>query len=173
MGIATLAPSSPAPQVVDAEALRTEAERCTNEQLLDEALDLYHPNAVAEWIFDGAAERHEGIDAIRKAMTVQMGVWRALRLRGQKTVECADANTVVLTWRGGFGGRQNQFATELFTLADGEVVRHQMYCYMDVRPVFSPLAMLRSTLLTPRAALAYARQQIMVSVRSMRGRAVW
>lgn len=163
MSTAALALPAPA-QVLDAEALRADAERCTNEQLLDETLALYHPDALVEWIFDGASERHEGIDAIRKAMTIQMGVWRALRLHGQKTVECADENTVALSWRGGFGGRQNQFATEFFTLADGKVVRHQMYCYMDVRPVFSPLAMLRSTLLTPRAALTYMRELIVVSV---------
>ena len=57
-------------------------------------------------------------------------LWRQHRLRVRKTVECADDQTVVLTGKGGFRGRERQFGTETWTLRDGLVIRHQMYAEM-------------------------------------------
>ena len=144
---------------LDAAAFASEAERITNNALLEEWLALYHEDAVAEWIADGAYERHEGLDAIRRAATAMAATWAAQRLRVRKTVECADADTIVLTWRGGFRGADSQFGTEIWTLRDGRVARHQMYAYLDVRPSNSLKARLRVLISAPRVAISFARNQ--------------
>lgn len=144
---------------LDAAAFAADAERITNIALLDEWLGLYHQDAVAEWIADGAYERHEGIDAIRRAATGMAATWSDQQLRVRKTVECADEQTIVLTWRGGFRGAERQFGTEIWTLRDGRVARHQMYAYLDVRPSSSLKARLRVLLSAPRVAISFARNQ--------------
>jgi hypothetical protein len=151
--------TSTATPALDAAAFAADAERITNDVLLDEWLSLYHEDAVAEWIADGAYERHEGADAIRAAATALARVWREQRLRVRKTVQCADAENVVLTWTGGFRGGDRQFGTEIWTLRDGLVVRHQMYAYLDLRPSSSWLARLRLLIASPRIALALLRNQ--------------
>jgi hypothetical protein len=145
--------------ILDAAAFAADAERITNAVLLDEWLSLYADDAVAEWIADGAYERHEGIDAIRRAATAMAATWRERRLQVRKHVECADADTVVLTWTGGFDGNTRQFGTEIWTLRDGRVVRHQMYAYLDVRPATSLKARLRVLLSAPRVAVSHVRNQ--------------
>ena len=145
--------------VLDAIAFAADAERITNNVLLDEWLSLYHDDAVAEWIADGAYERHEGIDAIRRAATAMAATWADNRLRVRKTVECADEDTIVLTWRGGFRDAERQFGTEIWTLRHGRVVRHQMYAYLDVRPSSSLKARLRVLFSAPRVAISFARNQ--------------
>lgn len=52
-----------------AAAFAANAERITNNVLLDEWVDLYAPNAIADWTFDGIHSRFEGIDAIRAGAT--------------------------------------------------------------------------------------------------------
>ena len=142
-----------------AEAFAADAERITNNVLLDEWLAVYADDAVAEWIADGAHERHEGIDEIRTAATAMAGVWRDHRLQVRKTVQCADEDTVALTWTGGFRGGDRQFGTEIWTFRDGLVVRHQMYAYLDVRPSNSLVARLRVLATAPRLALSLVRHQ--------------
>jgi hypothetical protein len=144
---------------VDAEAFAADAERITNNVLLDEWLAVYADDAVAEWIADGAYERHEGIGQIRKAATAMAGVWRDHRLHVRKTVQCANEDTVALTWTGGFGAGDRQFGTEIWTFRDGLVVRHQMYAYLDVRPSTSLVARLRVLATAPRLALSLVRHQ--------------
>ena len=152
--------------LLDAAAFAADAERITNNVLLDEWLSLYADDAVCEWIADGASERHEGIEAIRVAATAMAATWTQQRLRVRKTVECADADTIVLNWRGGFGGGERQFGTELWTLRDGRVARHQMYAYLDVRPSTSLRARLRLLLASPRVAVTHARNQARAARRS-------
>mgnify|MGYP002652402532 CR=1 FL=1 len=144
------------PKIVplDAAAFAADAERVTNEVLLEEWLSLYHPEAVAEWMMDGAYERHEGLPAIRVAATGLARVWKEHNLQVKKTVECADDESIVLTWRGGFRGGSKQFGTEIWTLRDGLVVRHQMYGYFDVRSSDSWLARLRVFASDPRTTIA-------------------
>lgn len=144
----------------DAADFAANAERITNEAILDEAVALFHDDAVAEWIFDGAYERHEGIREIRSALTAMTSVWRAQRLHVHKTVECVGADTIVLSWRGGFRGDRNQFGTEIWTLRGGLVARHQMYGYLDVRPRTSLTAAIRLVAVAPRTALSAALNQI-------------
>jgi SnoaL-like protein len=144
---------------IDAEAFAADAERITNNVLLDEWLAVYADDAVAEWIADGAYERHAGIEAIREAATAMAGVWRDHRLHVKKTVQCSDAETVALTWTGGFGQDDRQFGTEIWTFRDGLVVRHQMYAYLDVRPSTSLVARLRILMTAPRLALSLVRHQ--------------
>lgn len=146
------------------------AERITNHALLEEAVTLFREDAVAEWIFDGAYERHEGIRAIRSALTVMTSVWRRERLRVRKTVECVGPDTIVLSWRGGFRGGQRQFGTEIWTLRDGLVAHHQMYGYLDVRPRTSIRAALRLCVIAPRIALSTARSQFCQATQPTPGR---
>ncbi len=51
--------------VIDGAAFAAEAERLTNGALVEEWIAWYHPEAVVEWIVDGAYERHVGLDEIR------------------------------------------------------------------------------------------------------------
>lgn len=155
----TTATATPPAPTVDAEAFAADAERITNNVLLDEWVAVYADDAVAEWIADGAYERHEGIAAIRKAATAMAGVWRDHRLHVRKTVQCADGKTIALTWTGGFDGGHRQFGTEIWTFRDGLVVRHQMYAYLDVRPSSSLVARLRVLATKPRLAVSLVRHQ--------------
>jgi hypothetical protein len=145
--------------VIDAHAFAADAERITNGARLDEWLAVYADDAVAEWIADGAYERHEGIDRIREAATAMAGVWRDHGLRVHKTVQCTDGETVALTWTGGFRDGDRQFGTEIWAFRDGLVVRHQMYAYLDVRPSTSLVARLRVLAIAPRLALSLVRHQ--------------
>ncbi|MET9211677.1 MULTISPECIES: nuclear transport factor 2 family protein [unclassified Nocardia] len=133
----------------DVSHFAAEAERIANEGLVEELLDLFAPDAVADWIMDGAHDHHQGIDAIRAATTELVAVGKALRLHVRKTVQSADDDTIVLTWTGGFGRSNRQFGTEIWTFRDGLVVRQQMYSYLDVRPKTSPLAGLRLLATSP------------------------
>lgn len=151
--------STAAPVHEQATAFMAEAERITNDALGDEWLALYAPDAVAEWVVDGAYERHEGLDALRRAVAAQAALWRREGLRVTKHLECASEDTVVLTWRGGFGGGDRQFGTEIWTLEGGRVTHHQMYAYQDVRPVSSPWARLRLLIMDPRVTLAALRER--------------
>jgi hypothetical protein len=144
---------------VDAKAFAADAERITNNALLDEWMAVYANDAVAEWIADGASERHQGIAAIREAATAMAGVWRDHRLQVKKTVQCSDHNTIALTWTGGFDGADRQFGTEIWTFRDGLVIRHQMYAYLDVRPSTSLIARLRVLVTAPRLAISFAGHQ--------------
>ncbi|NMO03206.1 nuclear transport factor 2 family protein [Gordonia sp. TBRC 11910] len=134
----------------DAATFAADVEAITNESRVDDLLALFAADAVAEWIMDGAYDKHEGIDAIRAASIELVSVCSELGLHVRKTVQCADAENVVLTWTGGFGGAQNQFGTEIWTLRDGLVVRQQMYSYLDVRHSDSPLASVRLLGVAPK-----------------------
>lgn len=136
------------------------AERITNDGRVDEFLPLFADDAVAEWIMDGAADTHRGIDAIRSAATELFTVCHALGLHVDKTLECADGNTVVCSWTGGFNGGTRQFGTEIWTFRDGQVVRHQMYSYLDVRPSSSPLGALRLVFTAPKVVGALLRYRL-------------
>lgn len=143
----------------EAEAFAAEAERITNAALLEDWMAVYAKDAIAEWIVDGSSECHRGIEEIRGAATTMANVWRDQHLKVKKTVQCADEDTLALTWTGGFDGGDRQFGTEIWTLRDGLVIRHQMYAYLDVRPSSSPLARLRVFLNAPRQALSLLRHQ--------------
>jgi hypothetical protein len=158
--LTTATPTNGLVSVLDAASFAADAERITNNALLDEWIALYRDDAIVEWIMDGASQRHEGITAISRAAAVLAGVWRDHRLHVRKTVECADADTIVLSWRGGFRGRGRQFGTEIFTMKDGRIARHQMYAYLDVRPSTSVLGMLRVAISAPRIATSYLRNQL-------------
>lgn len=121
-------------RIPEATAFAADAERITNNALLDEWLSLYHDDAVADWITDGASVHHEGIDAIRRAATVLAEIWRHKSLRVHKTVECADSKTIVLSWNGGFRGRDSQIGIEIWTFRDGRVAHHRMHTFLEVRP---------------------------------------
>lgn len=143
--------------VIDGAAFAAQAERLTNEALVEEWLALYHPDAVAEWIIDGAYERHEGVDGIRPAATLMAQVWRTQRLRVRKHPRCATENCVVLTFDGAFRGRGNVLGTEIWAFRDGLVVHHQLHVYLDVRPRASLWARARVVLADPTTAISALR----------------
>lgn len=134
----------------DISKFAADIERITNDGLVDELLALFTPDAVADWIMDGAHDRHEGIEAIRKATIELVSVGKTLGLHVRKTVQCADQNSIVLTWTGGFGPANRQFGTEIWTFRNGLVIRQQMYTYLDIRPSTSPLASLRLLGVSPK-----------------------
>jgi hypothetical protein len=150
---------APADTLIDGARFRDDCERITNNALIDEWLAMYHEDAVCEWVSDGAYDRYEGIDSIRTAVRAQVGLWNEQRLRVKKTLECADADSVVLSWRGGFRGGDRQFGVEIWTLRDGLVARHQMYLYLDLRSRRSLLAQLRVLLASPRIAMRLAAHE--------------
>lgn len=138
-------------------AFAAEAERLTNGALIDEWLALYHPDAVAEWIVDGCYERHDGIDAIRPAATLMADLWRREQLRVTKHLLCATDDTVVLSFDGTFDGRGSVGGSEVWSLRDGLVTHHRMYCYLDIRPRASWLAQARVMVASPRIATSILR----------------
>jgi hypothetical protein len=109
-------------------------ERITNDADRDAWLALYAPDAVFEAITDGGYDRLEGLPAIESAVGALIGVLAEHRLRVQKRFVSATQDTVVNTWSGGFAGRNRQFGTEIWTLRDALVVRHEQYTFLDVRP---------------------------------------
>lgn len=155
-------PQNPAP-TTDAERFVADAERITNTVALSDALALFDDDCVAEWVFDGVAQRLQGIDEISRAMDTMFGVNRELRIAGRKTLVCADATTIVNTWQGGFDGDNRQFGTEVWTLRDGRVVRHRMDISLRLRAVDSPGGQLRMLLTAPRTALAWRKHQLRVA----------
>jgi hypothetical protein len=148
---------------IDAEQFIADATDITNRAAFDEAIVLFHPDCVAEWIFDGMYERHVGIEAIGNALRATLGVFRDHKMYGRKTLECFDGQTVVNTWRGGFHGDHRQFGTELWTLRDGLVIHHQMYTYLKVTRRWSPtgiLRQLRVVLTSPRIATSQLKHEL-------------
>lgn len=137
-----------------------EAERLTNNYSIAEPLALFAPDCVAEWVFDGVYQRHEGIEAIAHAMRTMVAVNRRLGLHGDKSLVCADDTTIVNTWQGGFRGDRRQFGTEIWTLRDGLVVHHRMNIYLRLRSADSPAGRLRMLLGAPRTALAWFRYDL-------------
>ncbi|WP_066909719.1 nuclear transport factor 2 family protein [Millisia brevis] len=136
------------------------AERITNDGRVDEFLALFSEDCVAEWILDGAVDTHRGIDEIRTAAVELFTVCHELGLHVDKTLECADGDTLACTWTGGFNGGTRQFGTEIWTFRDGLVVRHRMYSYLDVRPSSSPWATLRLACTAPKVVGALLRYRI-------------
>ena len=145
--------------VVDGAAFAAEAQRLTNLASVEGWLELYHSDAVADWIVDGARERHEGIDAIRPAATLMAELWRRHRFRVRKHLRCATDDCVVLTFDGTFGGRGCVTGAEIWTFRDGLVVHHWMSVYLDVRPRASRWAQLRVLIAAPRIAVSALRLQ--------------
>lgn len=167
-----IGPDPPAPSVdpgptatvstSDPAAFVAEAQRITNEAEVDDAVALFHPDCVAEWTFDGIASRYEGIDEIRRALTITLGVFRDHQLAGSKTLVCSDEHTIVNTWRGGFHGSDRQTGIEIWGFRDGLVIRHEMAIYLHATSRWSPLGLLRQLRLlvaTPRIAISQLRHE--------------
>ncbi|WP_370185240.1 nuclear transport factor 2 family protein [Rhodococcus wratislaviensis] len=165
-------PTASSPQHItgDPTDFAAQVERITNEGLLEELLALYAPDAVADWIMDGAHDRHEGIAAIRDAATELFTVCTALRLRVRKTVVCAGSDTVVITWTGGFADADRQVGTEIWTYRDGLIVHHQMHSYLDVRASSSPVATLRLLTVAPKVVVTLAKYRLQRTLNTRRQR---
>ena len=145
--------------VASGAAFAARAQQLTNLASAEGWLGLYHPDAVADWIVDGARERHEGIDAIRPAATLMAELWRRHRFRVRKHLQCATDDCVVLTFDGTFGGRGCVTGAEIWTFRDGLVVHHWMSVYLDARPRTSRWAQFRVLITAPRIAVTALRLQ--------------
>lgn len=145
--------------VVDGAAFAARAQRLTNLASTEGWLGLYHPDAVADWIVDGARERHEGIDAIRPAATLMAELWRRHRFRVRKYPQCATDDCVVLTLDGTFGVRGCVTGAEIWTFRGGLVVHHWMSVHLDARPRTSRWAQFRVLITAPRIAVTALRLQ--------------
>lgn len=146
-------------QPLDGHAFATNAERITNTASIHEWTVLYAPDATAEWIIDGARQHLVGRTAITAAATELATLWRTQHLRVAKTVQCADAATIALTWTGGFHNELNQVGTEVWTFRDGFVTHHTMHAHLDVRDHTSIRARLRLAVTAPRIVLALTWQR--------------
>ncbi len=131
--------------VVDGAAFAARAQQLTNLASAEGWLGLYHPDAVADWIVDGARERHERIDAIRPAAMLMAELWRRHRFRVRKHLRCATDECVVLT----FGGRGCVTGAEIWTFRDGLVVHHWLSVHLDARPRTSQWAQFRVLITAP------------------------
>ncbi|WP_128645828.1 nuclear transport factor 2 family protein [Rhodococcus sp. BS-15] len=147
------------PQPLDGHAFAANAERITNTAAIHEWTALYAPDATAEWVIDGARQHLVGRTAINAAATELATRWRTQHLRVTKTVQCADATTIALTWTGGFHNELNQAGDEIWTFRDGLVTHHTMHAHLDVRDRTSILARLRLALTAPRIVLALTWQR--------------
>lgn len=144
---------------LDGHAFAANAERITNTASIHEWTGLYAPDATAEWIIDGARQHLVGRTAITAAATELATLWRRQHLRVTKTVQCADATTIALTWTGGFRHELNQAGVEIWTFRDGLVIHHTMHAHLDVRDHTSIRARLRLAVTAPRIVLALTWQR--------------
>jgi ketosteroid isomerase-like protein len=145
---------------IDPRAWVSNNERITNEVDLEGWLALYAQDAVFEAVTDGAYDRCDGLDEIAAAVRLLGPILAKHRLRVQKRFVSATRDVIVNAWSGGFQGRDRQFGTELWTLRDGLVVRHEQYMFSDVLPSGHGQAQLRSLLageVRVKLALAKAR----------------
>ncbi|WP_155293773.1 nuclear transport factor 2 family protein [Rhodococcoides fascians] len=146
-------------QPLDGHAFAANAERITNTASIHEWTALYARDATAEWIIDGARQHLVGRTAITAAATELAALWRTQQLHVTKTVQCADATTIALTWTGGFHNELNQAGTEIWTFRDGLVTQHTMHAHLDVHDHTSVRARLRLAVIAPRIVLALTWQR--------------
>ena len=136
------------------------AERGINERDLEATVGVYAPKARFESLTDGAWERYEGVEDIRRAWT---GYLAAMKARGfwlEKALTSASGDTVVNQWTGGLGKRTDAHGIEYWRFDDdGRVLEHRMYTFLNVKPSKSLVQRLRLTLTYPRTALAFLREQ--------------
>lgn len=144
----------------DPAAFVAAAERGINERDLAATVAVYGRRARLESLTDGAWERHDGAEEIRKAWA---GYLAAMASRGfwlEKTLTAAAGDTIVNHWVGGLGRRTDAHGIEYWRFDDdGRVREHRMYSFLNVRPSTSPLQRLRLTLTYPRTALSFLREQ--------------
>lgn len=144
----------------DPGAFVAEAERLTNSHDAEGASANYAPGAVLELVTDGALERHVGPAAIREAWRVVLHAGRARGFRVRKTLVAVDGDTIVNRWEGEIGGRDRARGIETWRFdADGLIVEHVLFSFLDVRPSTSLVARARIAIGGPRTALTLLREQ--------------
>lgn len=145
--------------IPDPDFFASEAERITNNALLDDLISVFHQDAVVEWITDGVVQRYEGIEEISQAAAVLVAVWSDQKLKVKKAVEASGPDAIVLSWTGAFRDGNHQIGTEFLTFADGKVIHQRLYTFLNVRPESSVFAKLHLLTTAPRVALSFLRNQ--------------
>jgi nuclear transport factor 2 (NTF2) superfamily protein len=144
----------------DPAAFVAAAERGVNERDLDATAGVYAAGAVLTSITDGASERHQGADAIRRAWAAYLDGMDARQFWLRKTLSAASGDTIANEWVGGFGPARGAEGAERWRFdADGRVADHVMWTFFDVRPSTSLVARTRLALASPRTAAAFLRAQ--------------
>jgi hypothetical protein len=144
----------------DPAAFVAAAERGINDRDLDATLGVYAPAARLESLTDGAWERHDGVEEIRRAWQGYLGAMKARGFWLDKVLTSASGDTIVNQWTGGLGRRTDAHGIEYWRFDDeGRVREHRMYSFLNVKPSRSPLQRLRLTVTYPRTALAFLREQ--------------
>jgi SnoaL-like domain len=144
----------------DPAAFVAAAERATNERDLEATVGVYAPGARLEALTDGAWERYDGVEEIRRAWTGYLAAMRARNFWLDKALTSAEGDTIVNNWVGGLGGRTDAQGIEYWRFdGEGRVREHRMYSFLNVKPSKSPLQRLRLTLAYPMTAIAFLREQ--------------
>ena len=134
------------------------AERATNERDLEATVGVYAPSARLESLTDGAWERYDGVEEVRRAWKGYLAAMDARAFWLEKTLTSAAGDTIVNNWVGGLGGRTDAQGIEYWRFDEaGKVREHRMYSLMNVKPSTNPLARLRMALAYPASALAFLR----------------
>lgn len=148
----------------DPAAFVAAAERGVNERDLQATVGVYAPRGALTSIADGAMERVEGTDALRRTWA---GYLDGMETRGfwlRKTLSAASGDTIANEWVGGFGvetgGLLPAQGAERWTFDEaGRVVDHVMWTFFAVRPSTSLVARVRIGLATPLTAIAFLRAE--------------
>jgi nuclear transport factor 2 (NTF2) superfamily protein len=147
----------------DPAAFVAAAERGINDRDLDVTAGLYAPDAVLTSITDGALERIEGAEAIRRSWAAYLDGMRARQFWLRKTLSAASGDTIANEWVGGFGvggpGLGANGSERWRFDEQGRVVDHVMWTFFDVRESTSLMARARIGLASPRTAIAFLRAQ--------------
>jgi ketosteroid isomerase-like protein len=151
----------------DPAAFVAAAERGVNDRDVEGTAAVYAENATLVAVTDGAVEEYRGGSAIRAAWDAYLATFGARGFTLSKTLQAADGDTIANTWTGSLGaGRTRAEGMETWRFdADGKVVEHRMYSFLNLKPSTSPLARLRLAASYPLSALAFLREQRRAGVR--------
>lgn len=145
------APADPAAFVAD-------AERITNQRVLDGLDAVFAPNGKQITVVDGVVITARGIDEIRDRWRLMCGFMRARRLLVTKRLVCADDRTIVNEWSGSLAGKTTATGIEYWRFgADGLVERQRLYGHLNTGPDSSIRQSLRLLLAYPLTAATFAR----------------
>jgi hypothetical protein len=144
----------------DAERFVAEAERISNATNVEEALAIYSPDALLESVTDGTLLVHRGPE-LNTAIEVMFSVARTRSIKVSKQLVASTEDTIVNSWQGTVGHRQQTRGIEVWKFdTDGQVCHQQLYTFLDVRPDTHPIQLLRILALYPHTALTFLRAKL-------------
>lgn len=155
--------ASPAPRVAgtlpeDPAGFVAAAERAINDYDLEATVAPYAPDATLESLTEGARERFDGADSIRRGWRGYLAGMRSTGFRLRKTLLTASDGVLVNTWESDFRGRTHGAGIEIWRFdSEGRVSAHRMYTFFEIRSSTDLLQRLRLLITHPRLAVAFLR----------------